>query len=196
MANRSYLFSCNVVPRPDLPKESVKVQGLAEWNYEIPLAFRLLASADPAPCGSLVWDTPDQIAIAADYQQGVTRLKAFLSRIELPEAGTLIADTVTFLDQADNQNPYIVLECGELYEMSDEPPLQQNAALLARLQADLDEEVAVTLKSLEPVQPKPPGLIGKLMGKKEVPIQATPEQLEILNSLGLSNWSNKLYYTP
>ena len=46
MANRSYLYSADALPTAGAEKKPQAV-GIAEWNYDIPLAFRLLLSAHP-----------------------------------------------------------------------------------------------------------------------------------------------------
>ncbi|MBB4131341.1 MULTISPECIES: hypothetical protein [unclassified Xanthomonas] len=55
MANRSYLYSLSNRPtayddRPEM------ICGLSEWPYDVPFVYRLLMSADPQLCASLVSD--------------------------------------------------------------------------------------------------------------------------------------------
>ena len=66
MANRSYLYSADTLPTSDV-NQKPRVVGISEWNYDIPVAFRLLLSGYPRKCRSVIWDFPDEIAIAGDY---------------------------------------------------------------------------------------------------------------------------------
>lgn len=52
MANRSYLYSTNVVPGPDVKKATRTLTGISEWNYDIPIIYKLLLSGNPRPCKS------------------------------------------------------------------------------------------------------------------------------------------------
>src|SRR5262245_33665904 len=86
MANRAYLYSLSNQPssysdRPDT------ISGLSEWGYAIPLSYRILMSANPQLCSSLISDgfssdPPEKktrlYAISADYAAGVERLQRFL----------------------------------------------------------------------------------------------------------------------
>jgi hypothetical protein len=162
MANRSYLYSADALPTAGADKKP-RVVGIAEWNYDIPLAFRLLLSAHPRKCRSVIWDFPDEIALAGDYEQGVTRLLSYLDRIEQPEIAELRDEAREFL--AANKRRYFILECGEIFDMDSEPLAAQNDRLLSAV--------------LELVSDFPSLAIA-----------------EDVNSLGLGNWSNVLYFDP
>jgi hypothetical protein len=54
MANRSYLYSTNIIPSSNnKSKEEPKLIGISEWNYAIPIVFQLLVSGKPIAC--LLW---------------------------------------------------------------------------------------------------------------------------------------------
>lgn len=132
MANRSYLYSVDALPTAGAEKKP-RVVGIAEWNYDIPLAFRLLLSAHPRTCHSLIWDFPDEIAIAGDYEQGVARLLGYLDELDRPEIAKLREEARAFLTATENKRRYFVLECGEIFEMDVEPLTAQNKRLLSEL---------------------------------------------------------------
>lgn len=132
MANRSYLYSVDALPVAGADEKPLVV-GIAEWNYDIPLAFRLLVSAHPRKCRSLIWEYPDEIAIAGDYDQGVARLLDYLDGMNQSGIAALRDEARAFLNADENKRRYFVLECGEIYEMDAEPLIDQNERLLAEL---------------------------------------------------------------
>ena len=50
MANRSYLYSCNVIPGPDAVEQGRKLVGISEYRFDIPIVFKLLLSGSPRTC--------------------------------------------------------------------------------------------------------------------------------------------------
>lgn len=92
LANRSYLYSLSNRPSAyeDRPAH---IGGLAEWAYDVPFLFRLLMSADPQLCASLIskgldGDEPGRettlYAISASFEPGfarVCRLAALLQQM-------------------------------------------------------------------------------------------------------------------
>ncbi|QEG32123.1 hypothetical protein GobsT_69740 [Gemmata obscuriglobus] len=44
MANRSYLYAADALPTSGAEKKP-RIVDIAEWKYDIPIAFRLLLSA-------------------------------------------------------------------------------------------------------------------------------------------------------
>lgn len=180
LANRSYLYSCNIVPGTDAGAVARKRIGLSEWNWETPLVFRLLLSGKPRVCPSTIWDLEDEIAIVGDYAQGVEKLRAFLARITLPEAQPLIAEAMAFLDDEANRQAWLVLECGELYDMEDADMAALNRDMLASIQ-DVDSDAEAMLTALQP-------------GAQSGPDSAHPSAEAALAELGLGNWSNVLYF--
>lgn len=163
MANRSYLYSTDALPSAEAEKKPPAV-GIAEWNYDIPLAFRLLLSAHPRKCRSLIWDFPEEIAIAGDYVQGVARLLRYLDRIDDPAIAELRDEARSFLTADENKRRYFILECGEIFELDSEPLAAQNDRLLSEL----------------------------------LELESTSADLPAgdIESLGLGNWSNILYFDP
>lgn len=196
MANRSYLYSTNVIPGPDAKANGRKLLGISEWNYDIPIVFKLLLSGNPKTCLSSIWDNTEKIALIGDYTSGVKNLEGFLSKIALPSAQTLITEAIEFLNKPENQNQYFVLECGEIFDMGDTPLLEQNFELLEKVQ-NLQPEMDEALQSLLPPaieQPKPVGFFSKLFGRAPEPQRPEPDPMKPIYALGLGNWSNILYF--
>lgn len=194
MANRSYLYSTNSVP-PAADKSQRSIVGISEWNYDIPLVFKLLLSANPKKCRSLIWDVPDEIAVAGDYEEGVTRLFRVLDRISIPEIVPLRDEAREFLAAERNKGQYFVLECGEIFEMIDQPLTSQNDELLSEIRnidGSAEETLAAYCKSPQTSPGK--GLLSRLLRRTDPssPQSSRPD----INSIGFGNWSNVLFYDP
>ena len=201
MANRSYLYSTNIVPGPDAEAQGRKLIGISEYNYDIPIVFKLLLSGNPRTCPSSIWDCNDDIALLGDYDAGLAKLEAFLAQIQQPAAKPLIADALEFLRKPENHNPYFVLECGEIFEMSDPGLGEQNLQLLQSIQ-NLQPEITAALQSLDvpgpapAPPPKPAGFLTRLFGLAPPPAapRPAPDPLQAIHQLGLGHWSNYLYF--
>jgi hypothetical protein len=180
LANRSYLYATNVVPTADPAPATRKRIGISEWGWETPLVYKLLLSGDPRVTPSTLWRSPHNLAIVGDYAKGVDKLRAFLARIELPEAQPQIAEALAFLDADLNRLPWLVLECGELYELEDEDMGQLNARMHECIQ-QIDGELDAVLETLQPDYRGKPG------SEHDTPQEA-------LAALGLGQWSNVLYF--
>ena len=200
MANRSYLYSTNTVPGLDVETEESKLICISECNYGIPVVYKLLLSGKPKVCKSSIWDMQEDIAIAGDYAQGVERLKGFLEKIKIPAAQPLIQEAFGFLWDEKNRKNYFVLECNEIFVMTDKTPQEQNAELLEEIENlnDVFELVCFTIfryyyfiaEMLQRIK----RLLGKLLGVKPNPLRRRIDRLESIYSLGLGKWSNVLYY--
>ena len=195
MANRSYLYSSNLIPKADTKLSERKVIGISEWNYAIPIVFKILVSGYPQACTSLIWKHPDQIALVADYAAGVKNLESFFTKVGCPQAQNLIAEAIAFLHTPENQNQYFVLECGEIFDMSDSPLATQNSALLEQVN-NLEAEIDLALQTLKPpavIETKPAGFFTKLFGRAPK-LAPTHDPMQAIYALGLGNWSNILYF--
>ena len=196
MANRSYLYSTNVIPGPEVRKAERRFIGISEWNYDIPIIHKLLLSGTPRACSSSIWNNPDEIAIVGDFTEGVDRLRDFLRRIDLPAAQPLAAEALEFLAQDANRNPYFVLEAGEIFDMGSDPFPEQNARLLdeiRNLEPQIDHALAA-LSTRPAGTEKPRGLLASLFGVKSKPTETLIDPLQSIRALGLGNWSNVLYF--
>jgi len=97
MANRSYLYSLGNRPTSydDRPE---RISGLSEWAYDVPFIYRLLMSADPQLCASLVADGVDGdesdegeassekgrlYAISSPFAPGLERVRRFADIVKM-----------------------------------------------------------------------------------------------------------------
>lgn len=195
MANRSYLYSSNFVPPPEANEADRRITGISEWKYDIPIGFKILLSGNPRKCQSLIWDVPQEIAIVGDYDQGLDRLLHFLDRIPLPEVIPLKEEARKFLTDEANKNRYFILECGEIFELHDEPLTEQNDSLLAEIR-NIESLVESALANLLPSQActaKASGFFSRLLGRNP-PAPERKGSADAVHSLGLGNWSSILYF--
>jgi hypothetical protein len=205
MANRSYLYSSNLIPSKTVLKSERKLIGLSEWPANIPLVYRVLMSGNPHVCATSIWKNADDIAIVSDYASGVERLKQFLARIHLPQAQPYIDEALAFLEYKDNVQPYLVLECGEIFDISDEPMEDQNEALLKDIK-NLEPEMTMALEDLHILADPSSEILSsmarltKFFSKKPAPLSPTDLQaqenklLTAICQLGLGEWNNLLYF--
>jgi hypothetical protein len=188
MANRSYLFASPFVPGPEPAKDDPRqLKGISEHAYGIPLAYRLLVSADVQLCRSMIWSSPDgPTALAGRAGAGMDRLQQFLVRIEQPEVAPLREEALHFLNRHADRNGYFVLECAEIFDMGD---------------TALGEQAANLLRDVQNIQAEVEAAIAWLVPKKknfwERIFTPSQESLEApLRELGLGYWSDTLYYAP
>lgn len=179
MANRTYLFACNQKPTGK-PSPGRSIVGLSEWNYDIPLAYRILVSANPETCFSSIWTepadpsvVPQHMAVVGESEAGLARLREVFRRITLPEAQRVINESLEFLDRPDRKLGYYFLEPAELFAMDDDEEIPElNRQLCASL-ASLDQEIDQAVAAIN-------------AGGKE--------GLEVFRDFGFGNWSTVLYY--
>ena len=167
MANRSYLYSVDKIPETN--NSSTRIIGLSECNYNIPLVYRILCSVNPNPTRSIIWDADEKIAITADYLGGMEIFEKFITRIQDYVDNNILNNVRAFLNNKNNVQKYIHLECGEIFEMEDGELGLQNLSLINEL-GSLDEEIKYTITNLKE--------------NKENEVQA----------IGLDYWDNCLYY--
>ncbi|WP_430333968.1 hypothetical protein [Rhodococcus sp. ACT016] len=185
MANRSYLYTTSFAPDTDTARTPAdRVSGISEWPYAIPLVFRILVSADPRPCRSLIWnDGPDPTAITGRCGPGIIRLEQFLARIDHPALGSWADDAIAFLRAHTEPDGHFVLECAEIFAMDDAPVGEQYTREIQAL-SELDTEIDATLARLAPTKPN-------FWQRVFKPSQ---ESLEApIRELGLGYWSDTLY---
>lgn len=189
MANRSYLYATDRLP--DGRADSSWI-GLSEWNYDIPLVYKLLLSGSPQVCLSTIWPDIGNIAIASPYALGLQQLERFLSQIHCDDARPLIQEAVAFLTAQRNRRGYFVLECGEIFAMENLDTVAQCDELVGNL-CNLEQEVSEALNLLNQSCVKPASLLSKLFPRRSLSMDNQTKQRQ-LDELGLGNWSNTLYY--
>jgi hypothetical protein len=195
MANRSYLYSSNFAPSPEVNEADRRITGISEWNYDIPIAFKILLSGNPRKCLSSIWEVSEEIAIVGDYDHGLDRLLRFLDRITLPEVIPLKEEARQFLTDKANKNRYFILECGEIFELHDEPHTEQSDSLLAEIR-NIEPLIESALADLLPSQAsaaKASDFFSRRQGRKP-PAPERKGSADALYSLGLGNWSSILYF--
>jgi hypothetical protein len=185
VANRSYLYSADDLP--DSPEWGARkaLQGIAEYNYDIPLVFKILLTGNPAACRSSIWETPEKIAIAGDYSRGVANLTKYLARISDPAARPLVDEAIQFLSAPKHSRQHFILECGEIFDLTKGSLADKNSALLVEIQdisADIDD-----LPAPQPANART-GLLSKLFRMK------APDPLSPYYEMGLGSWSDILYF--
>jgi hypothetical protein len=196
MANRSYLYSTNHVPAPDLEEDERRMMGISEWNYDIPIAFKILLSGNPKKCHSSIFEMPEEIALVGEYDEGTSRLLQFLDRIPHPAIGPLKQEAREFLALEKCKRRYFVLECGEIFEMEEAPLAEQTHHLLGEIQnLGPSMEMAIAkVRGIEQSESKPPGFFARLFGAKPAVPKKKDNPDDALYALGLGNWSNILYF--
>jgi hypothetical protein len=214
MANRAYLYSLNNRPssfadRPDT------ISGLSEWAYDVPFAYRVLASGDPQLCSSLISDgfddDPDDKktklhAISADFATGAARFEKLAAVVralaDSQELSAAIDESRAFLDK--HRDSHVLLETIELDMMSKsgEKALREcvtkEVAACAKAGAAVDalsSDIATAAKELAAAAKK----------KARAPLDAffglafddafdNVRDDESRYALGVSNWSPALYF--
>lgn len=189
MANRSYLYATDVPPSPAVKPADGRMIGISEWNYDIPPAFKLLLTGSPRKSISSIWQVPDEIAIVGDYGSGVSRLLRELDKIADPRIADLRSEAKAFLSDSKNQRSVFVLECGEIYELESKPLAEQNDRLWKEIGAlSMSDSIEWPVEATKPQS----GLLARVFGTRKAGRSAEID----IDSLGLGNWSNVLYYEP
>ncbi len=74
MANRAYLYTAN--------QELTLLKDVSEWNYEIPLMYKIVLGVNPEILNSKIWDYQYPIAIQGDFQEGLDKWYLFLKYLK------------------------------------------------------------------------------------------------------------------
>ncbi len=124
MANRSYLYSINKIPTKDSNPDFIT--SLSEFNYDIPLIYKILLTGNPQKCFSVIWDK-QEIGIVGNYQDGINKLTRFLDLFEQEkisdkeEYQKYNKEAITFLNKESNKDNFILLEAGEIFDIEGIP---------------------------------------------------------------------------
>ncbi len=212
MANRSYLYAINFDnTTEDLQQKDKKIIGLSEYAYSIPLAYKILVSQDTALAYSIIWEYEKPIAIQGNFAKGKEKLFHFLDSLlakSMSEKDLLereIKETKNFLNQ--HKAKYILLECGEIFEMDDVEVSIQNNELYRKLHCEIEEDIKF-LEALQSdldiinlkINKMSNSLLSKLFRKNnDLKIKKLKEEKEEIRTdmwrmLGIDNWSDVLFY--
>ena len=151
MANRTYLYIID-----DVEKRK-KIRGIAEYNYDFPLLFKILCSTAPVPGKSSICNLEEKTAIISDMSGGIDKVKSFLLKMKeeksvLSKGKTLVSSEacekiIEFLDKnkfLDEGYRYFLLEGFELYEMETDSYKEFEKLTLRDI-----EEINNTVKDVE-----------------------------------------------
>ena len=191
MANRTYLYSTDLIPSHDNAGQQRSIVGLSESNYSVPLIYRALIAGSPRLCLSNIWSfrsvaggLSEPLAIVAPYPEGLENLVFFQQSVIHPDARPLLDEAVAFLSQPANQRPYLLLELAEYISMmdDDEEPKGKLPVKIAAFCADHQGDPRESLSSIA----------AKLNALPREP-SATSDARQIVGSCV---WSNILYHEP
>lgn len=185
MSNRVCLFSTNFIPGTDVDKR--RVVGLSEWGNDLPLGFKILVSANPNRCSSLIFEDSKSGAVIGDFEAGVARFLEFLARVPHPAVPALADEARNFLSAPQNKNRYILLEPEEYFWLGNDEPVKQMDHLLADL-ANLQPSIEKAIDELKVRMHE------EATGAR--PLIRRGNSNDMVFALGLGGWDNTLYYEP
>ena len=151
MANRTYLYITDDVEKRE------KIRGIAEYNYDFPLLFKIMCSTEPVPEKSSIFNLEEKAAIISEMSGGIDKVKNFLLKMK-EEKSTLgsgkelvgsetCEKIMEFLDEnkfLDEGYRYFLLEAAELYEMEADSHKEFEKLTLRDI-----EEINNTVKDVE-----------------------------------------------
>ncbi len=184
MANRAYLYA----------QKGEELLGIAEYNYDIPIAFRLLLSAKTKRVRSRILKSPFKIALQGDFEKGVERLYAFLDELknkkyfEEDELEKEINATKAFLEKKEGCK-YFQLEATEIYEM-DSIFWQWNNWKMKKRISKINKEIADFYEQLDELKRE----YDKLCNKGEDSEQLNKIKEDMIRRIGIREWSENLFY--
>lgn len=137
MANRSYLYSATL----DSDGNPVRHSGISEWNWEVPLAHKVLMSGSPRLAGTTIWDGEGVPALLADYEAGVAAFETHLETLPpSPDVDDAYAALQTHLRSNEVRATHFLLEPAEILVLDEDVELADAAqALLAQIAAAATE---------------------------------------------------------
>lgn len=212
MANRSYLYSLTNQPKSYYDRPD-SINGLSEWAYEVPLAYKILMSGNPQRCASLISDGFDEeeektplYAITADFDVGFQRLLKFKSIVEplifAEDDGIQQEINEGFNYLTESRLPYLLLETIELEIMctNDKDELRENVdkdieliKLVGKAVDALPEDSEQAREVLKlAATTKQDNVFSVFYG---IELNEKFDYSECIQSMGLGYWYNELYYS-
>ncbi|KGJ94005.1 hypothetical protein [Colwellia psychrerythraea] len=189
MANRTYLFSSNGEPSDS---NSLVLTGLSEWNYEIPLLYKVLFSGNKAvECQSLIWDLDEPLAISISYEVAIKNIYCFKDSVSSIYSSEIIKSAIQFLSKDENKGEFLILEPYEIYLLNGDSPYEQQQDLLAELKSfDVNKIAEDFIHRYSKNNKKE---FTSIFKKPSIDFSHLEDSL---NHLGFNEWSNNLYYVP
>lgn len=193
MANRTYLYATDLIPSHANAGATRKIVGLSECNHDLPFVYLLLIAGEPELCLSNIWQFRTEagapshpLALASPYAVGLQRAQGFYETLTHPTVREVFLEPLSFLQQPENQQPYLLLELGEylsLFDDDDEPKGKLHVkaqAFHAMLQGDPAESIRSVALDLNDLPVDDPALARQ----------------KTIERLGNCVWSNVLYHAP
>lgn len=174
MANRSYLYALDFNPNDREKQSEDKISSVGEYNYGVPLAYKILLSQDSDVVPSLLFDYPDRISVIGDFSLGREKLYQFLDQLKTKDLfekdylDSHTKKTKEFLNGLAHHK-YFFLENAENFFMSEQPAREQNLELYKQI-SNIDETIERFYES----------------------VKEQPDEKNWL--LGINHWSDSLYY--
>ncbi|MCF2908017.1 hypothetical protein L1285_06710 [Pseudoalteromonas sp. DL2-H2.2] len=189
MANRSYLFSANQKPKR---ADSLILRGLSEWNYDIPLIYKILVSGEGIESvDSLIWDFDTPFAISMEYRHALDNLYQFKEIIEKHCSSDVLKYSIDFLSKQENSGEYFLLEPYEIYLLEESPLRSQHEELVRSLRNfDIVENAE---KFIRENNHKNTNSLSSLFSSRKKAVRLIENGL--VNS-GFQEWSDILAYAP
>jgi len=185
MANLSYLYATDILPRSPGWTNNTSLHGISEYRYGIPLVFKILLSGNPVACRSSIWESPEPIAIAGDYSIGRANLHKYLKRVADPVAAPVVEEALQYLNAPTHIRRHLILECGEIFDLTEGSLTAKNNALLSEVQGIGKRIDSLPIPSATAVRS---GFFSKLFKHK------APDPLLPYYKIGLGFWSETIYF--
>lgn len=202
MANRSYLYSIDFDSTIEKRSDDKKIIGLSEWAYMIPLAYKILVSQNSKLSESIIFGYDKPIAIIGDFHKGREKLFLFLDELlktdllDKQELEAQINATKEYLYDTKNENKYIILECGEIYDMDSEALEEQNKKLYENEIIKIDEAIKTFITEIQtPKTTEDEKTRLAILARRHNMSVDQIINTEKLDLLGIGYWSDVLYYS-
>ena len=176
MANRAYLYGVT----------GKRVTGISEYNYDVPIAYKILLSQNTKMVKSKIFTSIFKTALQGDLKKGVERLYTFFEELktkgyfEENELEEVIAESKAFL-QKNSQCDTFYLDCSEIYDMENKPLYLSNRSMYKKIK-NIDKELSLFYNEMDEM-------------KKEYDVKKQEVIKEkMMNKIGIREWSEFLYY--
>jgi hypothetical protein len=120
MANRSYLYACNVIPLKSSTPDSLRIKGITEYNYDVPaITTAFIGSKFIKFAPSTIWVEPGAICSVSDFKSGYDLYIEYATRVADLKLNNFNHDELSrqkqFLER--NKARFAIAELGELAVM-------------------------------------------------------------------------------
>lgn len=191
MANRAYLYA----------KKGTEMIAISEYSYEIPIAYKILVSQNTKRAKSKVFKSPFKIALRGDFEKGAERLYAFLDELkkkgyfEENELKEKIKETKSFLEK-HNDCDYFHLEGAEIYAYDSRSYFLSNEKMRKKI-LHIDNEIRNFYQEMDEIKKRYDKKYKKMSeGEQNSEGSKKLQKIkdEMMNSIGIQEWSDYLYY--